>query len=428
MATTAAGSASGSKYDEGVIAAEKVINEDYKTWKKNSPFLYDLVVTHAFEWPSLTVQWLPDMERPEGKDYTLQRIILGTHTSDQEQNYLQIAQVQLPRDDASPDVSKYDEDRQEGGGYGGMESKIQIIQQINHDGEVNRARYMPKNPDIIATRTAKGAVLVFDRTRHSSRPAPDGICNPDIRLVGHEGEGYGMSWHPRKEGLLLTAGHDQTVCSWDLRGKPKDVRTLQPERRYTGHTANVEDVAWSDLIEPVFASVGDDKTLIIWDTRADKPVWNAEGHAMEINAVAFNPKNEHLLATGSADKTVALWDMRNMLKPVHSLVGHQEDVLQVAWCPHSETVIASSAGDMRINVWDLSRIGEEQSAEDAEDGPPELMFVHGGHTNKVPDFSWNPNQPWTMASVAEDNIVQVWQMAKSIYESDDTAPGEAMLE
>ena len=30
-----------SKYDEGVIAAEKVINEDYKTWKKNSPFLYE---------------------------------------------------------------------------------------------------------------------------------------------------------------------------------------------------------------------------------------------------------------------------------------------------------------------------------------------------------------------------------------------------
>ena len=28
-------------------------------WKKNTPFLYDLVVTHALEWPSLTVQWLP---------------------------------------------------------------------------------------------------------------------------------------------------------------------------------------------------------------------------------------------------------------------------------------------------------------------------------------------------------------------------------
>jgi histone-binding protein RBBP4 len=39
---------------------EKIINENYKIWKKNVPFLYDMVVTHALEWPSLTVQWLPD--------------------------------------------------------------------------------------------------------------------------------------------------------------------------------------------------------------------------------------------------------------------------------------------------------------------------------------------------------------------------------
>jgi hypothetical protein len=42
---------------------EKTINEEYKIWKKNSPFLYDLVVTHALEWPSLSVQWLPDIEK-----------------------------------------------------------------------------------------------------------------------------------------------------------------------------------------------------------------------------------------------------------------------------------------------------------------------------------------------------------------------------
>ncbi|VDM84141.1 unnamed protein product [Strongylus vulgaris] len=42
---------------------EKVINEEYKIWKKNTPFLYDMVMTHALEWPSLTVQWLPDIQK-----------------------------------------------------------------------------------------------------------------------------------------------------------------------------------------------------------------------------------------------------------------------------------------------------------------------------------------------------------------------------
>lgn len=38
---------------------DKIINEEYKIWKKNTPFLYDLVMTHALEWPSLSVQVRP---------------------------------------------------------------------------------------------------------------------------------------------------------------------------------------------------------------------------------------------------------------------------------------------------------------------------------------------------------------------------------
>jgi hypothetical protein len=38
----------------------KVSYENYKIWKKNVPYLYDVMVTHTLEWPSLTVQWLPD--------------------------------------------------------------------------------------------------------------------------------------------------------------------------------------------------------------------------------------------------------------------------------------------------------------------------------------------------------------------------------
>ena len=44
---------------DGLSATERLINEEYKIWKKNTPFLYDLVITKALEWPSLTCQWLP---------------------------------------------------------------------------------------------------------------------------------------------------------------------------------------------------------------------------------------------------------------------------------------------------------------------------------------------------------------------------------
>lgn len=54
-------SLSAGAFDDAV--EERVINEEYKIWKKNTPFLYDLVMTHALEWPSLTAQWLPDVSR-----------------------------------------------------------------------------------------------------------------------------------------------------------------------------------------------------------------------------------------------------------------------------------------------------------------------------------------------------------------------------
>jgi hypothetical protein len=66
---------------------------------------------------------------------------------------------------------------------------VNVIQQINHDGEVNRARYAPHNPDLIATKSPTADVFVFDWTKHASKPTRDGKCNPMLKLTGHEVEG-----------------------------------------------------------------------------------------------------------------------------------------------------------------------------------------------------------------------------------------------
>lgn len=167
----------------------------------------------------------------------------------------------------------------------------------------------------------------------------------------------------------------------------------------------------------MFGSVGDDSKLLLWDAReaTDKPSHIVDkAHEADVNCLSFNPVNEFLIATGGSDSWVNLWDIRSLKQPFHKFEGHKEGVYQVSWSPFNETILGSCSQDRRVHVWDLSRIGEEQAPEDAEDGPPELLFVHGGHTAKVSDFSWNSTDNWVVASVSEDNILQVWQMVRYV--------------
>ncbi|VDK44972.1 unnamed protein product [Anisakis simplex] len=408
---------------------ERLINEEYKIWKKNTPFLYDMVMTHALEWPSLTVQWLPDVQRVEGSDYTTHRLILGTHTSD-EQNHLVIAKLLLPTDDAQFDASKYDTEKGEFGGFGSITGKIDVEIKMNHEGEVNRARYMPQNPVLLATKSPSSEVFIFDYTKHPSVPSADNLCKPQLRLRGHTKEGYGLSWNSNLAGHLLSASDDMTVCLWDVQTATAQSNYIDAKTIFKGHNAVVEDVAWHVLHDAVFGSVGDDHKLMIWDTRNNsdtKPAHTVEAHSAEVNCLSFNPYSEFILATGSADKTVALWDLRNLKLKLHSFESHKDEIFQVQWSPHNETILASSGTDRRLHVWDLSKIGEEQTPEDAEDGPPELLFIHGGHTAKISDFSWNPNEPWVVCSVSEDNIMQIWQMADNIYnEEENDTPADQL--
>lgn len=165
---------------------ERLVNEEYKIWKKNTPFLYgnalpplitaasavfgltgcsfayaDLVITHALEWPSLTVQWLPvtyyyqdtglrlllivkvlnayaylsntatlitqdKVEVPDSR-YSKQKMLLGTHTSEEEQNHLLLAEVHLPTEESELSSAQYDEESSEIGGYGASPGQYSML-------------------------------------------------------------------------------------------------------------------------------------------------------------------------------------------------------------------------------------------------------------------------------------------------------------
>jgi WD40 repeat protein len=93
--------------------------------------------------------------------------------------------------------------------------------------QVNRARYMPQNEFFIATKTPTADVLVFDWSKHDSKPARDGKCNPMLKLIGHDVEGYGLAWNPHasKTATLLSGSDDSHICVWDIAGYKSGVRS-----------------------------------------------------------------------------------------------------------------------------------------------------------------------------------------------------------
>lgn len=83
--------------------------EEHKIWKNHVPMLYDVMMSHQLTSPSLTVEWLPSAEQPEGEDYVVQKLLLGTRTANQEPNHLMLAEVRLPAADSSDNGSVDDE-------------------------------------------------------------------------------------------------------------------------------------------------------------------------------------------------------------------------------------------------------------------------------------------------------------------------------
>ncbi|KAL2937100.1 WD-40 repeat-containing protein MSI2 [Bienertia sinuspersici] len=383
---------------------EEQLKEEFEVWKKNTPILYDLVLCNPLEWPSLTVQWLPSSPIIDSdSSLAVHQLILGTHTSDESPNFLMVADVHLPHNN-SPCSSI---------------PKVEIAKKFQVDGEVNRAICMPQKLNLVAAKTSGLEVYVFDIAKEAS----SGFCDPELRLRGHEKEGYGLSWNPLKEGYLLSGSYDCRICLWDVSSMPQS-KVLDSTSVFQAHESIIEHVAWHTKNENMFGSVGDDGKLMIWDMRSDKPQHSVEAHEKEVNYLSFNSFNEWVVATASSDTTIGLFDLRKLTSPLHFLSSHTEEVFQVEWDPNHETVLASSSDDRRLMVWDLNRVGDEQLEGEAQDGPPELLFSHGGHKAKISDFSWNKNEPWMISSVADDNTVQVWQMAESICCDEDDMPAE----
>lgn len=399
-------------------------------WKANSDLMYDIIREEELEWPSLTVQWLPGVcISPDG--VALQQLILGTQTSGAEQNMLIVANIQLP--EAASDESD-DSDQEDFGSAGAKKKKIDpdanadveededcvcgFSHNLPHDGDVNKARFMPQAPNLIATKSGTGVVYLFDTSKPA--PADQPKSAHQMMMAGTAADGFALAWNPLRANYLLSG--DSVLCCWDTAAGPQG-SALRPLFTNQGHSDAINDVAW--LSHSTCASVSDDKTLRVWDIRDATKVTSSLEYSGGLNALGFTTEDEHHLLTGAADGHILRWDLRKLsLKDVaYTFSGHSKAVFSIQFSPFHPSVFASAGNDRDVLIWDMDGIGKPpREEEDEEPVPSELLFKHSGHTSPVSDISWNLNGEkfWVMASVqAEGNVLHVWKPSQSLLEEEE---------
>ncbi|KAJ3445830.1 wd40 repeat family [Anaeramoeba flamelloides] len=386
--------------DENSRQSSFIENAPLVNWSKYKTTVCQFIIEHQLENQSLTTQFFPSTQ-----DSTNYKIMVGTNLT--QNNKLYILTYRIPNGYREYERFKFENKK-----------TVKISYKLDHKSEINRARVDESNPDIFATKAGNGMVYIYSLSRHNN--------NPVLTCRGHTKEGYGISWNPFRQGFLLSGGYDHKICIWDI--TKAESSEIDPIHQITKHSNIVEDVQWCPNNTNVFASVGDDKKMIIFDDRTCKPEISIRAHEKEVNSVAFHKKFTNFLITGSSDNTIRLWDIRSSRKHLHSFEAHDKPVYSVQWNPHNNNIFGSSGDDSRFHIWDINKIGVEGKGRGLMNQPTELIFTNSGHNSSIRDFDWCPNLPWTISTVDDNKINQIWSVKKKIIYQDECLLDDEKIE
>lgn len=418
-----------------VSPLDQKTQDNYRIWKKNTPYLYDYISTYSLLWPSLTVQFFPDLEKPEdnidpsttdngekklANNVCFQRLLVGTFTGGQSIDNISI--LQLPyytnlNKLLNIDKLNYNPDKQEFEISTVPKKKISVLQKVNHFGDVNTLKYMPQNPDVIASGNSTGNLLIYDRTKHSSYKnniigENTDIAQPQLQLgekatdinSDDNQDIFALDWNKQKEGVITSGSMNGKVNLFDIKSQfiSKDDYTL-PASTSFDIGAGINEIEWVPGHDSIFSTADELGSFKMYDTRSNSIVLDKKISQSPINTVSVNPKNLVYVANGDNDGAINIWDIRNIQhdKPSTFSISqaHDDSIGKVKWHPRFHNVLGSCSSDRTVKMFDLSKINSNE----------ELIFVHGGHMLGVNDFDWSLHEDWMVSSVADDNSLHIWK-------------------
>ncbi|EED44281.1 histone acetyltransferase complex, histone binding subunit HAT2 [Enterocytozoon bieneusi H348] len=362
------------------------VEQEYRLWRKNVKYLYDLIFTQSLTWPSPTIQWLPNIDN-KTPTTIYQKIVFSTFTGKQENENILIGGIEFP--DIMHNIKPNN-----------VSIKFSIEQSIPVSFELNKINYCPHASNLLACKTDEGPILIYDISKNITNQ----YNTPSVILQGHTSGGFALDWNKINFGKLISGGNDKFLLLFDInKGLIHTYNKI--------HTDIITSVSFNNYNPKICASVSDDSKLCIIDISRNGIADQVKfAHNKSIEGVDFSPFRAELIATCSSDKTIKIWDMRHLHSPIYILRGHKSDVMGIKWSLHYESILASNSKDKKINIWDLNK-GNKILGNKSD----ELLFIHGGHTNTVADFDWNPAEPMEICSVDDSNMLHIWKIPIENY-------------
>ncbi|KAI5959747.1 uncharacterized protein KGF55_004979 [Candida pseudojiufengensis] len=382
---------------------EKIINEEFKIWKKSVPLLYDFIHTFALDYPSTVFQWLPTYNQVDDEKVEV-KFVYSINSINKIENSLNVASITLPSSIIQPiDLTLPS--------IGINTSNFKVSSKWKQNSESNTIEISPDGKTILSFNR--------DGIIHGYNLDNDNVL--DYKY--HKQVGYTLNWIDDEK--FLSGSNDSQIALWQ-RNKPST-----PIQLFKTHHGAVNGISSSD--KNIFGSVSDDSTTQLFDLRSStdtNPIINVENNFIQ-NAIKFHPNIKNLYATGGKDSVINLYDLRNYKTPFRKLFGHNDSIKQIEWDWNNPSTIVSSGLDSRIIFWNLENLDEDFTYPDtsasnattstnnvtetrrryqqANKIDPCLKYIHGGHVGRINDFAIHPKIKNLFASVGDDKLLEIWK-------------------
>ena len=188
--------------------------------------------------------------------------------------------------------------------------------------------------------------------------------------------------------LLASAGDDDTIRLWDLKG--------HLVKKWSAEQGLVNNLTFSPDGQ-LIATAGRDDTVRLWNLQGHLvKEWSADQSF--VKSISFS-SNGQLLATGGANDTVRLWDLQG--NPIgqpftRKLVPQQQEeklVWGVAFSPNDQ-IIASAGDDGFISLWNLQG---------------QLLREWEGNQKDISSIKFSPDNQ-LLATAGEDKTICLWNL------------------